>query len=486
MENPDKEIKDLGNQRREHSLSLRKKKINEHILKRRLGLNNKNYSINKEEIIVKEEYKNKQFKGLADLLNFTSIILGNDQSDKNDIKFAIWLLKATEIKNDKGEVNNSNIMKELSKALSKYINDIIVVDEIITILINFSYYLTIETNMNLLTNEYLNIYSKITTLYFKDDIIFHDLIILLGNLAHDNITAQKIFYQTKLFEEIFNLVQNEKAPKDKKDVCLWFLAIFTKGIQNNIYFINNTKLLKCLIDIMIFYAKQEEYIVYCLEAIGNLSDIESMSEYLVGQNDFFNFIFEINKPELYLQINKILVSIASFNEKINLILVENYKVILYMLKLLNSSSIKLQGQVLFLLGNILENESSKINEIIYNHGIFDIIFKNLESPNVDILSKSLFLVNVIVNSLNNEGIFRLYQKNIHIKLINILKTDYNRDIIDMTIDAIIEFLQKDSQDGVIKQSFIDNGLKEVFSNMILDRNDTEIFFKTEQIRQIYF
>ena len=486
MENINKEIKDLGNQRIEHSLSLRKKKLNEYILKRRLGINNKHYSIEKEEIIVKEEYKNKQFKDLTDSLNFCSIILGNEQSDINDIKFVIYLLKLTEIKIDKGEVNNSNIMKEISKALNKYINDIIIVDEIISILINFSYYLNIETNMNLLTNEYLNIYSKITTLYFKDDVIFHDLIILLGNLANDNITAQKIFYQTKLFEEIFNLVQNEKAPKDKKDICLWFLAIFTKGIQKNNYFINNKELFKSLIDIMTFNVKYEEYIIYCLDSIGNLSEIESVSEYLINQNNFFSFIFEIAKPELYILINKILVNITSFNEKINLFLIENYKAIPYILKLLNSSSIKLKGQILFLLGNILENEPSKINEIIYNYGIFDKIFENLESPYVEILSKSIFILNIIMNSLNNEGIFKLYQKNIHIKLINILKTDYNRDIIDETIDAIIEFLQKDSQDGVIKQSFIDNGLKEVFSNMILDRNDTEIFFKTEQILKNYF
>ena len=486
MEKTDKELKDLGNQRIEHSLSLRKKKINEHILKRRLSLNNKNYSIKKEGIIIKEEYKNRRFKDLADLLDFSSVILGNEQSDINDIKFVLYLLKKTEIKNDKGEVNNSNIIKDISKALSKYINDIILVDEIICILINFTYYLNIETNMNLLTNEYLNIYSKITNQYFKDDVIFHDLIVLLGNLANDNINAQKIFYQTKLFEEIFNLVQNPKAPKNKKDICLWFLANFTIGIQKNNYFTKNKELLKNLIDIMIFNIKNEEYIEFCLESIGNLSDIESMSEYLIRQSVFFNFIFEIAKPELYFQINKILVNISSFNEKINLFLIENYKAIPYILKLLNSSSYKVKGQGLFLLGNILSNEPSKINEIIYNNGILDKIFENIESPNVDILNKSLYILNVIMISLNNEGIFRLYQKKIHIKLVNILKTDYNRDIIDKTIDAIIEFLQKDSQDGVIKQSFIDNGLKEVFSNMILDRNDTEIFNKTELILKNYF
>ena len=67
---------------------------------------------------------------------------------------------------------------------------------------------------------------------------------------------------------------------------------------------------------------------------------------------------------------------------------------------------------------------------------------------------------------------------------NILKNDYKRDIIVKAIEAIIEFLQKDSQDGIIKQSFIDNGLKEVLANMILDRNDAEIFLKTEKIQEM--
>jgi hypothetical protein len=69
---------------------------------------------------------------------------------------------------------------------------------------------------------------------------------------------------------------------------------------------------------------------------------------------------------------------------------------------------------------------------------------------------------------------------------NILKNDYKRDIIVKAIDAIIEFLQKDSQDGIIKQSFVDNGIKEVLVNMEFDRNDTEIVFKTNEILKNYF
>ena len=102
------------------------------------------------------------------------------------------------------------------------------------------------------------------------------------------------------------------------------------------------------------------------------------------------------------------------------------------------------------------------------------------------LDRSLFILNVLLSSLNKEGIFRLFQKNIHLKLINILKNDYKRDIIDKVIDAIIEFLEKDSQDCVIKESFLDNGLRDVFSTMVLDRNDAEIYMKTEQILKNYY
>ena len=182
--------------------------------------------------------------------------------------------------------------------------------------------------------------------------------------------------------------------------------------------------------------------------------------------------------------NKILINMISFSEDINLFLIENYKAIPYILKLIDSSSNLIKGQIIFLLGNIIENKPSKINEILYNFGIYDKIFACLNSPFVEILDKAVYIMNIILISLNNEGIFKLYQKNVHLKLMNILKNDYKRDII--VNYTIIEFLQKDSQDGIIKQSFVDNGIKEVLDNMEFDRNDTEIVFKTNEILKNYF
>ena len=486
MDNIDKELKELGEQRMEHSLSLRKKKLNKFLLKRRLGINDNNYSIKKEEVIIREEFRNKKFNDLADLLNFCSTIFANEKSDINDIKFVICLLKETQIKNDKGEVGKSNLMKQMTKIFVKYVDNKVIVDELLTILINITYYLPVETNTNLLTNDYLQIYSKLSEKYFNDEIIFNELITLLGNLSNDNILAQKIFYETKLFEEIYRMSQNPKAPKKKKDISIWFLAIFTNGIQKNNNFINNTQLFKSLIDIMTYNVQFDEYSLFCLYSLGHLSEIKETVEYLAKKKELFIYIFEKNKPDNYIMANKILINITSYSEDINLFLIENYNAIPYILKLIDSSSNLLKGQIIFLLGNIIENKPSKINEILYNYGIYDKIFSFLNSPFVEILDKTVYLVNIILISLNNEGVFKLYQKNIHLKLMYILKNDYKRDIIVKAIDAIIEFLQKDSQDGIIKQSFVDNGIKEILVNMEFDRNDTEIVEKTNEMLKNYF
>ena len=308
MENFENEIKNLSKQRIENNLSLRKKKLNKEILKRRLDTNNNSYIIKKEDIIIKEEYKSKTFNSITDLLNFCTMVLSNENSDINDIKFVIHLLKSTEIKQDNGEVSKSNIITEISKLFIKYLNDKVIVDELLAILTVFSYYLSNETLMNLLTNDYLNIYSKISAQYFEDQIIFNDLIILLGNLSNDNIYAQNIFYQTKLFEEVFKLAENPKAPMVKKDTAIIFLANFTNGIQNNNNFVNNIQLLKNLVDIMVSNFSNKENTVYCLESLGSLSDIESLAEYISLKKELFDFIFKAEKTDVYYytQGNKIL------------------------------------------------------------------------------------------------------------------------------------------------------------------------------------
>ena len=489
MKENENDTRELKSGTETFKLSLRKQKIGEYMLKRRLGSNDQNYSVQIANIIVKPEYNSKKFDTLLELLLFVSSIFQNQNSDINDVKFAIHLFKQAKIKNEiKDEVNESNILKYIANIILKFINDKIVVDELLGLLINFSFFLKPETNMNLLTNEYMEVYSKLSSQYFNDNIIFTDLITLLGNLANDNSSAQKIFYNTKLFDEIYTLSKNEKAPKIKRDISIFFLANFSKGISKNNYLVKNLTILQNLVDIMDENIRKKENNKNCLVSLGELSEIKELVEYIVTKKEFFYFLYENTNPEFYWAINKILVNLTFISENINLYMIESYKnqIFPYIFRLLDSSSNIMKGQGLFLLGNLIENEKSKINGILNAAGFYDKIFDNLGSISIDIIDKVTFIMNVISNSSDKEDIFKLYQKNIHLKLMNILKNNYNREIISRTIDAIIDFLQKDTQDGIIRQSLLDNGIKDIFENLEVDRNDAELFLKVEEIIKNYF
>jgi len=223
MEKNENDTKELKSSSETFRLSLRKQKLSEYMIKRRLSLNNQNYSVQIANVLVKPEYKDKKFNTLLDLLIFVSSIFQNQNSDNNDVKVAIHLLRQAEIKKiTKKEIDGSNILKYISNIILKFINDKIIVDELLGQLINFSYCLNPDTNMNLLTDDYMDIYSKISSQYFKDNIIFIDLITLLGNLANDNPCAQKIFYNTKLFDEYIIYLKMKKLQKIKEILQYFF------------------------------------------------------------------------------------------------------------------------------------------------------------------------------------------------------------------------------------------------------------------------
>ena len=124
MDDKEKDEKELRASSYAHKLSLRKQKVNEFLLKTRHGSTDKTYSVNIINIYVKPEFKEKKFNNLLDYLIFASSIFRNENSNNNDIKFAIYLLKEAKIKNQtNNEINESNILKYISNVLQKYMND---------------------------------------------------------------------------------------------------------------------------------------------------------------------------------------------------------------------------------------------------------------------------------------------------------------------------------------------------------------------------
>ena len=98
MEKNENDTKELKSSSETFRLSLRKQKLSEYMIKRRLSLNNQNYSVQIANVLVKPEYKDKKFNTLLDLLIFVSSIFQNQNSDNNDVKVAIHLLRQAEIK----------------------------------------------------------------------------------------------------------------------------------------------------------------------------------------------------------------------------------------------------------------------------------------------------------------------------------------------------------------------------------------------------
>ena len=488
MENTEKELKNLRVGVLNNKLSLRKKKINNIIFKHRQLLNNENYSINISHIIVKPEFKEKKFPCLKELFQFSSNIFKDKKSDLNDIKYIIYLLKKEMIKYElKEEINETSILKDIVHVLNKFINEIIVVEELLCLLINFTFFLQSKMYMDLLTNEYIKIYSDIYIRYFNDDIIFNDLIILFGNLVNDNPKAQNIFYTTKLYEQIYNLFLNQINKNIKKDTLLFFLASFSIGISNNKELINDKKIWNNLINLMSSNLIIAEYSKNCLISLGALSEITNSVEYIIIKREIFDFIYENNNTEFYSSINKLLINLTCVDDKYNLFMIENYKsqIFSYLKKILNSPKNIIKGQGLFLLSNLMNDEPSQINEILKADGFYDKIFENMNSLSINILDNVTFLINLMVDSSDKVAIFKLYQNNIHLKLLNILKITHDRGIIFKTIDAIIGFLKKDTNDEIIKQSLLDNGIKEIFDNLEINRNDAELYIKVEEFIKIF-
>ena len=123
------------------------------MLKRRLGSNDENYSVKISNVFVKPEYKDKKFNTLLELLLFVSSIFQNQNSDNNDVKVGILLLKQAKInKITKDEIDESNILKYTFNIILKFIDDKIIVDELLGQLINFSYCLNPQENMDLVNN----------------------------------------------------------------------------------------------------------------------------------------------------------------------------------------------------------------------------------------------------------------------------------------------------------------------------------------------
>lgn len=229
----------LNEERENNKLTLRKKKINEILLKKRLNNTNINnlqseLEINEELLNIRKEHKinfnllKEEIYKITDYLSSQNI---------NYIKYAIHLLKEYSVNNDLTN-EDIEIIKQfktldlLGLILQTYNNDIQIVNEIIWIFINIQvngssdkdFLLSIISEkllmlyLNLLNSNYDKI--VISILWMLDDLVIHE-------------KYKTIIFNHNIIEKIIDLSNLEICDVELSQYCLQFFSTLVHSLKYN-------------------------------------------------------------------------------------------------------------------------------------------------------------------------------------------------------------------------------------------------------------
>ena len=233
------EEKNYINERWTNGLTLRKRKLNS-ILSKKRGLEQfkmegtKDYEIIKEKLDISVEVKNKKYDELEEFLKQMKIHIKS--KDINYIKYALYCIRVQTLNND--NLNNKNVLSELLYK-QDFISDILyliqnyfdekqIIFEGLWILINILYYKKDNDELILfLTQEqciklYINILDK------KDNVLRLNVYLLLSNLLMNNnvgLINQVLFrlYMSTLFRlYIFKDLENPENKLTENELIYLF------------------------------------------------------------------------------------------------------------------------------------------------------------------------------------------------------------------------------------------------------------------------
>ena len=481
----------ISKERETHGLSLRKKKLDNNMIKKRFNNieqteNKDKYKINVKSLNIKEEYKTLEFKTLKEALDTVEHILLKEENIDN-IYFAIIYLQKIQFNNNDKTLLETNIPKLLNLLLEKYINDTILINEILTIIINITFNHN-EGILNLfIDNSFLKTYNKILNKYYNDDIIFLDLIIIFGNLSCGNYKIQKLFYDSKIIEVLKNIFSLTSITQKRREYIVWFFSCFMNNIEINYYFKDNIEFFCWAIDFFCENIIYEGNTQYCLFAITNLSNIENekVINYIISKDNLFNYI--LNLPSRYFDIViKIISNISSNNENINLTLIKKYNICEFFMKGLNSVLIQYQNLTLESICNFISDENVAIKKILFDKGIVNKIFELTESYNNNIIYNSILCIYLIIENSDNEIIYILYKNKVIKIILEIISKNYDNKIMFACLNSISSILKKDNSNQIYKREFENYGIKELLNKIYLEIKDINLEQIIESLLNKYF
>lgn len=324
--NEEKDEKYFINARLENGLTLRKRKINA-ILSKKRGFDRfkfegqKDYNLTRDEINIPFEIKNRKYEDIEQFLNQMKVFIESDNMEYN--KFALYCLRIQASNNELesmnkkfyGQIVKKNFISDILIIMAKYFDNKIIIHEGLWILINVlseqNDNKEYELVLNLSNKQCIELYLKI--LDKKDSYLRYNTYWLLANLVNNTnfgLTDQILFhlYMSPLFRlyiiKDFEERKNDMGQFEKINLLLilsvlsefindTFIRLNKNDIKNFIDYSpnvdynsikeNNNFLLEHIILIFLQYMEDPELNYYCFIGLAKLTN------YLHNPNIFNKF-----------------------------------------------------------------------------------------------------------------------------------------------------------------------------------------------------
>ena len=432
--------KQLNIEREEYSLSLRKKKMNNYLMKRReenlevsqtKKLKKNPYEIIPEKLEISDEIRNKKYNSTSSFSDGMYNLL--ESKNINEIKFAIYHIRNQTLRSEFpiDDMYKKNIVDKLMFTLFNNINEYDIVYEITWALINFCLRINNDNLMIFLTNNpCIQIYIMIFDL--KDKSLTENVLWLISNIIIGSDSAsENLFFSPIPRNYLLQFVENTEISNQITKICIRIFSslsqfistiyrfIQIEGLENQLFKKHNDVNVNNIQENIIYL---EEHLTNIFLKFVNFNDIEIINDSLFGLSNLSN----------------------SSNLKIHDLIYSSGLIGKIILNQINSSEI-ISHKILELIGNFLSNYTGIIEPIIQNQMI-SYIFEFIKSNNnSDIKRDSFWIISNLLCIPN-------------INIINVL----NSGIIPFVIDAIQNSENKVGIEGLF-----------IINDIIFNENYTE-------------
>ena len=432
--------KQLNTEREQYSLSLRKKKMNNYLMKRReenlevsqtKKLKKNPYEIIPEKLEISDEIRNKKYNSTSSFSDGMYNLL--ESKNINEIKFAIYHIRNQTLRSEFpiDDMYKKNIVDKLMFTLFNNINEYDIVYEITWALINFCLRINNDNLMIFLTNNpCIQIYIMIFDL--KDKSLTENVLWLISNIIIGSDSAsENLFFSPIPRNYLLQFVENTEISNQITKICIRIFSslsqfistiyrfIQIEGLENQLFKKHNDVNVNNIQENIIYL---EEHLTNIFLKFVNFNDIEIINDSLFGLSNLSN----------------------SSNLKIHDLIYSSGLIGKIILNQINSSEI-ISHKILELIGNFLSNYTGIIEPIIQNQMI-SYIFEFIKSNNnSDIKRDSFWIISNLLCIPN-------------INIINVL----NSGIIPFVIDAIQNSENKVGIEGLF-----------IINDIIFNENYTE-------------